>query len=77
MFMTKLPLPPSEEQMKLWFSLIEYDPDYVVLKKCNNRNGRIQTTTGLLPALLNTMLFISRQYLGKLLHSRMQELHFS
>jgi hypothetical protein len=38
--MTKLPLPPSEEQMKLWFSLIEYDPDYVVLKKCNNRNGK-------------------------------------
>jgi chloramphenicol O-acetyltransferase type A len=33
------------------FSLIEYDPDYVVLKKCNNRIGRIQTTTGLLRTL--------------------------
>jgi chloramphenicol O-acetyltransferase type A len=42
-----MPLPPSEEQMKLWFSLIEYDPDYVVLKKMQYQNGRIQTTTGL------------------------------
>jgi hypothetical protein len=50
MFTTKLmPLPPSEEQV-LWFSLIEYDPDYAVLKKMQQQKKN-QTTTGLLRAL--------------------------
>jgi chloramphenicol O-acetyltransferase type A len=51
MFMTKLmPLPPSEEQMKLWFSLIEYDPDYVVLKNAITETEESKQVY--LPALL-------------------------
>jgi chloramphenicol O-acetyltransferase len=49
MFTTKLMLCHHRKSRRyFWFSLIEYNPDYVVLKKCNNRNGRIQTTVGLL-----------------------------
>jgi hypothetical protein len=50
--MTKLmPLPPSEEQMKLWFSLIEYDPDYVVLKNAITETEEFKQQQVYLPAL--------------------------
>jgi hypothetical protein len=50
-FMTKLmPLPPSEEQMKLWFFLNRIRSGLCSFEKCNIRNGRIQQVY--LPALL-------------------------
>jgi hypothetical protein len=61
--------------MVLWFSLIEYDPDYVVLKKCNNRNGKNSNNNRTFTRIFERQCdsFLGNTLVEFFTHFRMQE----